>query len=52
MTGVPDGYYLLDTRADADGLVVEANDHNNSATALIRICGDAADIVGEGTSCP
>lgn len=52
VTGVADGYYLLDTRADAEELVVEANDHNNSATALIRICGDAAEIVGEGTSCP
>jgi hypothetical protein len=47
VTGVPDGYYLLDTRADADGLVVEANENNNRATALIRICGDTAEIVGD-----
>lgn len=52
VTGVPDGYYLLDTHADADGLVQETNDRNNVSTTLIRICGDAADIVGEGTSCP
>ena len=52
VSGLPDGYYLLDTFADADGLVLEVNETNNVTTALIRICGDSADIVGEGTSCP
>lgn len=51
VSGVPDGYYLLDTTADADGLVLETSEHNNSASALIRICGQAAEIVGEERSC-
>jgi hypothetical protein len=52
VSGLPDGYYLLETLADADGLVLETNEHNNSATALIRICGNAVEIVGETRSCP
>lgn len=51
VSGLPDGYYLLDTFADVDGLVLEADETNNVNTALIRICGESADSVGEGTSC-
>lgn len=51
VSGLPDGYYLLDTLADADGLVLEANEHNNEAAALVRICGDAAEVVGEEPAC-
>jgi subtilase family serine protease len=52
VSGVPDGYYLLETIADADELVLEASEYNNRVTALIRICRDAAEIVGEQQSCP
>ena len=51
VSDVPDGYYLLTTIADADGLVLEANEHNNEASTLVRICGDAAEIVGEESAC-
>jgi subtilase family serine protease len=51
VSGVPDGYYLLETIADADGHVVETNERNNAASTLIRICGEAAEVVGEQRSC-
>lgn len=52
VTGVPDGYYVLTTIADADQLVLETNENNNEVSALIRICGDAAEVVGEEPTCP
>lgn len=51
VTDVPDGYYVLTTIADADGLVLETNENNNEVSALIRICGDEADIVGDTSTC-
>lgn len=51
VTGIPDGYYLLETIADIDELVLEANENNNTVGALIRICGDAVEIVGDETTC-
>ena len=52
VSGIPDGYYILTTIADADALVLESNENNNEVSALIRICGDAAEIVGDTASCP
>ena len=52
VTDIRDDYYILTTIADADGLVLETNEDNNETSALIRICGDAAEIVGEGSTCP
>jgi hypothetical protein len=51
VSGVADGYYLLDTIADADHLVLESNEHNNTVSTLIRICGTRAEVVGEQQSC-
>jgi hypothetical protein len=51
VSGVPDGYYILTTTADADGLVLETNENNNTVSALIRICGHEAEIVGEPPVC-
>ncbi|MBW3665771.1 MAG: hypothetical protein KY469_22005 [Actinobacteria bacterium] len=52
VSGVPDGYYLLETIADADQLVLETDEDNNSVSALIRICGDEAEFVeGPSPSC-
>lgn len=52
VSGLADGYYLLDTIADGDGLVLESNERNNSVSALVRICGDEAEVVGQQRSCP
>ena len=51
VSGVPDGYYLLETVADADQLVLETNERNNTVSALIRICGDEAEVVGGQSPC-
>ncbi len=45
ISGVRDGCYVLQTRADPKDTIVESDDHNNSATALIEIHGDSADFV-------
>jgi hypothetical protein len=37
VTGVPDGYYLLETIANPDNLLLESNYTNNSGSVLIRL---------------
>lgn len=51
VTNVPDGYYLLETIADAARAVVEQDESDNAADVLVRICGDDVDIVGETGRC-
>lgn len=52
VAGLPDAYYLLENVADPNGTVVEVHETNNGAEVLIRICGDAAEIVGGEPACP
>ncbi len=51
VSGVPDGDYLLETIADPDGLVLEADEDNNRSFTHIRICGDRSEIVGSQGAC-
>ena len=37
VTGVPDGYYILETIADPDNTLLEADETNNCAAVLIRL---------------
>lgn len=37
VTGVPDGFYILDTIADPDHGIIEANEFNNCGAVLIRL---------------
>lgn len=51
VSGVADGYYILETVADQEGTVDEMDGSNNSASTLIRICGDQAEVVGVDDRC-
>jgi hypothetical protein len=51
VTGVQDGYYLLETIADPAGTVLESDETDNSGEIHIRICGDQVDIVGRTNDC-
>lgn len=51
ISGVPDGYYLLETIADPDDTIVEKRQENNASEVLIRLCGDRAEIVGGTSAC-
>ena len=51
VSGVPDGLYVLENVADQANTVRELDDTNNSASALIRICGEKAEIVGGTKNC-
>jgi hypothetical protein len=44
ITGVPDGFYLLDIAVDPDHTLVEKTRKDNKATSLIQICGDFAQL--------
>lgn len=37
VSGVPDGYYILETIADPDNRMLEANENNNRGAVLIRL---------------
>lgn len=39
VTGVPDGYYILETTADPDDTLLEADESNNCGAVLIRLSG-------------
>lgn len=41
VSGVPDGYYVLETLADPDATVVETDETNNSGAILIQITGNS-----------
>ncbi len=45
ISGVPDGDYLLETIADPDNTVREADESNNAVTLHIRLTGDRVDIL-------
>ena len=56
VTGVPDGYYVLETIADPDDKIVEGDESNNCGTVLIKLTHmgtprRTADIVGPGPRC-
>ena len=51
VTGIPDGYYLLQNVADQSDTVRELDETNNSASALIRMCGEKAELVGGPEAC-
>jgi hypothetical protein len=51
VSGLRDGYYMLDTIADQAGTVTEVDESNNASSTLIRLCGDRAEIVGVEHRC-
>lgn len=51
ISGVPDGYYLLETIADPMNTAVELDDANNRAFAHIQICGNSVQLVSESAPC-
>jgi hypothetical protein len=56
VSGVADGVYILETIADPDDLLLEADETNNCDSIVIRLSGigtaaPAATIVGSGPSC-
>jgi hypothetical protein len=53
VSGVPDGTYILETSADPDNVLQEANDRNNCTAVYVRLSGlttssPSAQIVGLG----
>ena len=57
VTGVADGVYILETLADPDNGLVEANESNNCGGVFIRLSGmgsaaPRARILGDGPACP
>lgn len=51
VSGVEDGYYLLESIADPAETVVESDEHDNSVEVLIRLCGEEVDLVGTTDFC-
>ena len=56
VTGVPDGYYLLETTVDPDNSLLEADETNNCGSVLIRLSNmgtssRTAELIGNGPSC-
>ena len=51
VSGVPDGYYILQSVADQANTVRELDETNNSASVLIKLCGERAEIVGGPRAC-
>jgi hypothetical protein len=51
VSGLSDGYYVLETEADPLDTVLEARNGDNVSSTLIRICGEAAEVVGEESRC-
>ena len=51
ISGLDDGYYVLESVADPADTVVEIDDSNNTASSLIRLCGDTAEVVGSEHNC-
>lgn len=48
ISGVPNGFYLLETTADPDATILELDETDNATLVLIRICGDSVAIVEVG----
>jgi Lysyl oxidase len=55
VTGVPDGVYLLETIADPDDTILEADESNNCGSAYVRLSNVAssptAELLGPGLPC-
>lgn len=51
VTGLKDGYYILENVADQAGTVEELDESNQVASTPIRLCGDRAEIVGIDRRC-
>lgn len=51
ISGLVDGYYVLESVADPANTVVEVDDSNNTASSLIRLCGNTAEVVGSEHNC-
>jgi hypothetical protein len=51
INGVPDGYYLLQITVDPEHTLLVDSHSRMSTSQLIRLCGDAADIVGVTHNC-
>jgi hypothetical protein len=56
VTGVPDGVYLLETVADPDNAIHEANEANNCGSVYVRLsqmgtASQGAELLGRGPSC-
>ncbi len=52
VSGVPDGYYLLQIVVNPVGKLRETTARDNSVWQRVRICGDRADLVGVTQRCP
>jgi hypothetical protein len=46
VTGVPDGYYIVETAADAAHTIEESNEDNNVASRLLLLKGNTAQLLG------
>ncbi|MDT7570080.1 MAG: hypothetical protein QOE05_254, partial [Actinomycetota bacterium] len=51
VSGVPDGFYLLQIEIDPDHRLRETTTRDNSSWQLIRLCGDKVDLVGRTATC-
>lgn len=56
VTGLSDGFYLLETIVDPDDAILEANESNNCASVLIQLSGmetdsPSAELLGKGPPC-
>jgi hypothetical protein len=51
VSGLADGYYLLETEADPNDTIVEDDDTDNTSTTLIQLCGNRAEVVGKESRC-
>lgn len=51
ISGVPDGYYLLQITVDPDRRLHEQRTTDNVVWQRIRLCGDKAEILGRAKSC-
>lgn len=51
ISGLADGYYVLETVADPAHTVEELNQTNNTSFVHVRLCGDRAEVVGGEQAC-
>lgn len=51
VSGLADGYYLLETEADPNDTLVEGDETDNTSTTLIQLCGNRAEVVGREPPC-
>jgi len=49
LTGVPDGYYILQASVDPDHLFTESDKHNNVVDTELYITGDSVQVVNQTT---